>query len=173
MLGPWIAYIVQFHSFLQRETEEDKQLLIHIHKDQERYPLKSDPEYNDYRFAPRPWPAALPFPTREIFWYFLHPEDCGTSSSLNQMLPVRLGDDLVTHGRAFGIYFEELYSLWAIFIPVVVLSSLLLGATLWFIRGHTDDLQTAIVPFTVASSIGTLVINVAVSLLLFRMLAPS
>ena len=88
------------------------------------------------------------------------------------MLPARVRSDLVTHRRAFGIYVEELYSVWAIFIPVLGLSILLLGATLWFIRGHTDDLQTAIVPFTVATSIGTLVINVAVSLLLFRMLAP-
>lgn len=152
--------------------DEHKQLLVHIHKDMQRYPLESDPEYHEYRYFPRPWPAQLPFPDREICWYFLHPEDCGTSSSLNQMLPARVGDDLVTHRRAFGIYIEELYSLWAIFIPVLLLSSMLLGATLWFIKGHTDDLQTAIVPFTVASSIGTLVINVSVSLLLFRMLAP-
>lgn len=88
------------------------------------------------------------------------------------MLPARVASDLKTHRRAFGIYVQEQYSVWAIFLPVVGLTCIMLVATLWFIKDHKDDLQTAIVPFTVASSIGTLVVNVAVSLLLFRMLAP-
>ncbi|CAM1501956.1 Fc.00g039400.m01.CDS01 [Cosmosporella sp. VM-42] len=162
----------RFHSFLQRQVGKDLQMLVHIHKDKQRYPLETDPEYSEYRYSPRPWPASLPFPAREICWYFLHPQDCGTSSALNEMLPVRVRSGLATHRRAFGIYIEQRYSVWAIFVPVVVLSAMLLGATLWFVKSHTDDLQTAIVPFTVASSIATLVVNVAVSLLLFRMLAP-
>lgn len=148
---------------------QQSQLHVHIHKDRQRYPIQSDPEYSEYRYSPNPWPAGLPFPVQEMCWYFLHPEDCGTSSALNEMLPARIRGDLETHHKAFGIYIEQQYSVWAIFIPIVVLSCAFLGGTLWFIKGHTDDLQTAIVPFTVASSLGTLVLNAGVSLLLFRM----
>ncbi|KAI9732723.1 MAG: hypothetical protein M1818_007457 [Claussenomyces sp. TS43310] len=50
-----------------------------IHQDKERYPEVGDPEFEDYRYMPRPWPSETPYPSHEVWHYFMHPEDCGTS----------------------------------------------------------------------------------------------
>jgi len=162
--------MAQFHSFLFKET-----LCFHyvdIHSDKERYPEVGDPEFEDYYYRPRPWPSETPFPSHEVWHYFMHPEDCGTSTDLKEMLPTRFKGPIVSRSRAFGVHIEERYSALAIFIPAALMFLLTLGATLWFIppwlKEHPDDLQNATVPIMVAFTVGGFFIQLVVSLLIFR-----
>jgi hypothetical protein len=136
----------------------------------------SDPEYGDYRYSPQPWPSGVPYPSREVWHYFMHPADCGTSRELNKMLPVRVEDATTSRIRAFGIHIEERYSALAIFIPASVMVLLTLGSTLWFIpawlKNHSGDLQNATVPVIVAFTVVGSLVQLSVSLLIFRWTSP-
>ncbi len=162
--------MAQFHSFLFKETLSFH--YVDIHRDKERYPEVGDPEFEDYRYRPRPWPSETPYPSHEVWHYFMHPEDCGTSTDLKEMLPTRFKGPIAPRSRAFGVHIEERYSALAIFIPASFMFLLTLGATLWFIppwlKEHPDDLQNATVPITVAFTVGGFFIQLGVSLLIFR-----
>jgi hypothetical protein len=101
----------------------------------------------------------------------MHPADCGTSTDLNKMLPIRI-KDATSRIRAFGIHIEERYSVLAIFIPAFIMVLLTLGATLWFIppwlNDHPGDLQNATVPVMVAFTVVGFFVQFFVSLLIFR-----
>lgn len=88
------------------------------------------------------------------------------------MLPIRVKGPIVPRSRAFGMHVEERYSVLAIFAPVFVLFLLTVGATLWFIplwlNKHPDDLQNATVPIMVAFTVVGLLVQLLVSLLIFR-----
>ena len=131
-----------------------------------------DPEFEDYRYRPRPWPSETSYPSHEVWHYFMHPEDCGTSTELKEMLPTRFKGPIPSRSRAFGVHIEERYSALAIFIPSSFMFLLTLGATLWFIphwlKEHPDDLQNATVPITAAFTVGAFFIQLSVSLLIFR-----
>lgn len=146
---------MQFDSFLYKSSENVH--CISIHRDKERYPIASDPEYPEYSYQPRPWPSDQFYPSNEVWHYFSHPSDCGTSDALNRVLPVRVKETLDSHARAFGIYIEERYSVWAIFLPACVAIGITLAATLWFVpqwlSTHPDDLQGATVPTMLVSSV--------------------
>lgn len=161
---------VQFKSFLYKESLDRH--YVHLHKDKERYPGESDPEYMEYRFNPRPWPPETPYPGHEVCWYFLHPEDCGTSKELKEMLPVRIKGSNITRCTAFGIYVEERYTFWVVFVPAVVIVVITLGSTLWFLpvwlKEHPTDLQNATIPVMLAVSVVSIVSNIMVSLFVVR-----
>ena len=114
----------------------------------------------------------MPYPGREAFWYFLHPEDCGTSSELQNKLPVRTNGALETQCRAFGVFVEQRYSAWAILLPTVLIILVTIGSTTWFIPAwlldHPGDLQNATVPFTMTVTLMSTLVNILVSLFLFR-----
>ncbi|KAF4996921.1 hypothetical protein FDECE_12244 [Fusarium decemcellulare] len=162
-----IADLGQFDSFLFKGSLDRH--FIDIHKDRERYPDASDPEY---RYSPRPWPFEVPYPSRELWHYFMHPEDCGTSTEMNQMLPIRVSDAIPHRIRAFGIHIEERYSVLTIFLPAFLMILLTFLATLWFIpawlKNHPHDLQNATVPITLTFTVIGCFIQLLVSLLLFR-----
>ncbi|KAI0405371.1 hypothetical protein F4802DRAFT_180002 [Xylaria palmicola] len=145
---------------------------ISVHRDQERYPQQSDPEYPEYQYQPRPWPAGALYPNNEVWHYFENPGDCGTSTYLRDVLPVQTAGGIGSRKRAFGLHIEEAYSAWAIFIPAFVVVLATLAATLWFIprwlRGHPDDLQNAAVPVTVVFTVVGSVLQILVSLVIFR-----
>ncbi|TGJ88493.1 hypothetical protein E0Z10_g353 [Xylaria hypoxylon] len=145
---------------------------ISVHRDQERYPEQSDPEYSEYEYQPRPWPAGAPYPSNEVWHYFENPVDCGTSSCLSKILPVRIAGGIASRGRAFGIHIEEAYSIWAILIPSCIVVLATLAATLWFIpqwlRSHPDDLQNATVPIAVVFTVIGSLLQIIVSLVVFR-----
>jgi hypothetical protein len=58
------------------------------------------------------------------------------------MLPVRIKGPIATRCTAFGMYIEERYSFWAVFVPALVFVMFILGATLWvvpvWLEGHPD-----------------------------------
>ena len=145
---------------------------IDLHKDKERYPGELDPEYVDYCYKPQPWPADTPFPRNEVWHYLNHPGDCGTSANVKDMLPIRIKGPITSHTRAFGMHLEERYSILAILLPSLSLALLLLAPTGWFVGfwldRHPNDLQNATVPVSLAVSALTLVINIPISLLVFR-----
>ncbi|KAK8848930.1 arginyl-trna synthetase [Apiospora arundinis] len=160
----------KFDSFLYKSSENVH--CISIHRDKERYPIASDPEYPEYSYQPRPWPSDQFYPSNEVWHYFSHPSDCGTSDALNRVLPVRVKGTLDSHARAFGIYIEERYSVWAIFLPACVAIGITLAATLWFVpqwlSTHPDDLQGATVPTMLVSSVLGSLFQAFFSLLVFR-----
>ncbi|KAJ2999064.1 hypothetical protein NUW58_g123 [Xylaria curta] len=145
---------------------------ISVHRDQERYPQAADPEYIEYRFQPRPWPTGALYPSNEVWYYFRNPDDCGTSTDLNQILSVRIQGRLGSRARAFGIHIEEAYSVWAILVPSFVVVSVTLAATAWFIplwlSTHPGDLQNATVPITVVFTVVGSLLQVVISLVIFR-----
>lgn len=161
---------LQFDSFLYKQGLDIHH--IQLHKDRERYPTETEPEYEEYRYRPQPWPSDAPFPTSQVWHYLNHPEDCGTSGAAMDMLPIRIKGPIASQKRAFGMHLEERYSIWAILLPSLILALLVLVPTGWFIadwlRSHPNDLQNAVVPMTIAVSILTLVLNMLISLLMFR-----
>lgn len=102
----------------------------------------------------------------------MHPEDCGTSTEFQEMLPTRSKGPIVSGSRAFGVHIEERYSALAIFIPAAFMFLLTLVPTLCFIpswlKEHPDDLQNATVPIMVAFTVAGGFIQLVVSLLIFR-----
>lgn len=160
----------QFRSFLFKQALDFH--YIDLHKDKERYPEELDPEYGDYCYKPQPWPADTPFPRNEVWHYLNHPEDCGTSIYAKDMLPIRTKGPIASHTRAFGMHLEERYSILAILLPSFILALLFLAPTGWvvgyWLHGHPNDLQNAVVPVNLAVSVFTLLINAHISLLIFR-----
>ena len=134
--------------------------------------MKFDQQFNEYSYAPRPWPEEWPFPNNELWYFLMHPEDCGTSSHLSQRLPRRLKGSLTPGDVAFGIHIEERYSVFAILIPAAFSILLSLVLTALFIKPwlskHPDDLQNAAVPFNVVFTVLNSFLSLLVSLLLFR-----
>ena len=88
------------------------------------------------------------------------------------MLPVRIKGPITSRNRAFGMHLEERYSILAIILPAFVLILVILVPSSWFfpfwLARHPNDLQNAAVPVTVAMSVLTLVMNIPISLLVFR-----
>lgn len=157
---------LQFDSFLYKSA-----LNLHyisVHRDQERYPQPSNPEYPEYRFRP----VGAPYPSNEVWHFFQNPADCGTSTYLTEILPVRMQCGLGSRARAFGIHIEEAYSIWAIVVPSCIVVLVTLGATLWFaplwLHTHPDDLQNATVPITAVFTIVGSLLQIVVSLIMFR-----
>lgn len=168
----WLtAILLQFQSFLFKEPRNC--YYVHLHRDKERYPEATDPVYTEYRYMPQPWPSFIPYPSEEAWYYFWHPEDCGTSSDLNSKLPVRFRDAIERHALAFGMHVEERPSALAIFLMAGFVCFLALAATLWFIprwlEKHPGDLQNATAPVVVAFAVVNIFISVATSLLIFRL----
>lgn len=134
--------------------------------------MQGEPEFCDYRYRPQPWPTDAPFPRSEVWHYLNHPEDCGTSAGAMDMLPIRIKGPITSRTRAFGMHLEERYSIWAILLPSLLLATLVFVPTGWFISDwlhqNPNDLQNATVPMTVAVSALTLVLNMLISLLMFR-----
>jgi hypothetical protein len=101
----------------------------------------------------------------------MRPADCGTSTDLNKMLPVRI-KDAATRTRAFGVHIDERYSVLTIFVPALVMVLLTLGATLWFIplwlSNHPGDLQNATVPVVLSFTVVGFFVQFFASLLIFR-----
>lgn len=112
------------------------------------------------------------YPSGEVWHYFSNPSDCGTSTDLRSVLPVRIKGMIASRARAFGMHVEEAYSIWAILIPSCVAVLATLGATLWFIphwlRGHPDDLQNATTPIQVVFTVVGCLVQIFVSLIVFR-----
>lgn len=131
-----------------------------------------DVEYEDYSYKPRPWPSEAPYPSHEAWHYFMHPEDCGTSAELKEILPIRVKGCITSHCRAFGMHIDERYSVLAIFIPAFIVVLLTLGAALWFIplwlNRHPDDLVNATVPVMMALTVVGILVQLLASLLIFR-----
>jgi hypothetical protein len=84
-----------------------------------------DPEFKDYRYRPRPWPSETPYPSHEVWHYFNHPEDCGTSTDLKEMLPTPFKGPIAPRSRVFSVDIKERYSTLAIFIPAFLMFLLL------------------------------------------------
>jgi hypothetical protein len=70
------------------------------------------------------------------------------------------------------MHLEERYSILAIILPAFILLLLTLVPCTWFfpfwLANHPDDLQNASVPVNVAMSVLALVMNLPISLLIFR-----
>jgi hypothetical protein len=160
----------QFNSFLFKKDQNVHH--VELHKDKERYPILSDPEYHDYQYRPQPWPDDLSFPGQEVWYYLNNLADCGTSVSLKDRLPIRVKGPIASQTRAFGLHFEEHYSVWIILFPSFVVALLFLVPTGWFVRHwmglHPGDLQGAAVPASLGVAMLSLVINMHMSLLMFR-----
>ncbi|CAI6282786.1 unnamed protein product [Periconia digitata] len=161
----------RFKSFLHSSLRNRH--YIDIHRDHERYPCKSDPEYTEYTFQPRPWPCDSQYPGGEVCFFFHNPSECGTSSILKETLPVRTTGPIKTRCRAFGIYVEERYSFWALVVLALAMVIFTLGVTMWFVpewlRDHPGDLQNATVPVMLAVSVVSIFSNLLVSLFVVRM----
>ena len=85
---------------------------------------------------------------------------------------MRTKGTIASRARAFGIHVEEAYSIWAILIPSCVVVLATLGATLWFVphwlRGHPDDLQNATIPVQVVFTVFGSLVQIFISLIMFR-----
>jgi len=97
---------------------------------------------------------------------------CGNSRTLNGALPVRLCEAIDSRVTAWGIHIVQRQSIIPIFIPVFVVAVLTVGSTLCFIpswlNDHPDDLEGATVPVVVAFTVVGLLLQLLVSLLVFR-----
>lgn len=156
---------MQFNSFLYKNHCH----IIDVHKDAERYPHHED---TDYTFMPRPWPSEIPFPSRELWYYFMRPDDCGTSTALNKMLPIKVVESSHSRMTAFGIFIEEGHSVIALCIPPLIIFLFTISATFWFVpqwlKEHPDDLQNATTPTITALTVVSFPIQLFISVLLFR-----
>jgi hypothetical protein len=155
------THSLQFKSFLYKE--ELQRHHVAIQKDEERYPDRKNDEYN-FKLEGK-W-----FPNGEAWYFFMHPEDCGTSKALKEMLPKRKKD--VSNPEIYGLYIEQRHSVWQIFIPAFVVIVLTLGATLWFVpawlKEHSGDLQNATVPLFLALAVVGLILQLSISVIIFR-----
>jgi hypothetical protein len=148
--------------------------VVGVEKDEERYPLEDDPEYADYRYKPQPWPLhQRRLPSKKV-WNFMNQVDrCGTSTQLNQELPLYLNGSIVSgHRRGFGMYFEEKYSVWGIVFLSFIVSMPIMAPLAWIAKDwldkHPDDLQGAFVPFMLGLSVLVPLLNFYASLLAFK-----
>lgn len=163
---------MQFQSFHFKGSL--KRHYIVIDKDKERYPMKEEPDYHNYRYDPNPWQYGTPCPclSGEAWYFFQNPDECCTSRILNSTLPVRLSATTSSRITAWGLYVEQRHSVLAIFIPTAAMVVVTLGATLWFVKpwldSHPGDLQNAAVPVTVATTVVGMFLQLLTSLLVFR-----
>jgi hypothetical protein len=152
---------LQFKTFLYKE--ELQRHHVDIHKDKERYPEKGNDEYN-FKLEDG-W-----FPNGEAWYFFMHPEECGTSKALQEMLPKRKKDE--SNPKIYGLYIEQRHSVWQIFVPALLVILLTLSATIWFLplwlKEHPGDLQNATVPLFLALTVVGLVLQLSMSLIIFR-----
>lgn len=136
--------------------------------------MSTDPQFAEYLYNPRPWPDERPLPNAEFWHFFMHPEDCGTSTYLNDTLPTRLNGPIEGNRViGFGVHIVERYSVLVIFVlPSIVTILVLLAPTLWFFKpwltAHPDDLQNAAVPFSMVSGPLFFLLNMVVTVALFR-----
>lgn len=126
----------------------------------------------EYTYTPRPWPLGVPFPNRELWYYFMRPEDCGSSNALNEMLPMRTGAPSASRITAFGVHIVEKHSIITLCIPPFVLFLFTIGATLWFVpewlRTHPGDLQNATIPIIAALTVVMFPVQLFTSALILR-----
>ncbi|KAM5363807.1 hypothetical protein ACJZ2D_011841 [Fusarium nematophilum] len=145
-----------------------------IDKDKERYPEEAEPEYRNYNYNPRPWEDGKPCPclSGEAWFFFNNPDECCNSRELNHALPVRLNDTSDSRITAWGVHIEQRHSVLTIFIPTIALTLVTLAGTFWFIpqwlKDHPGDLQNATVPVTLGFTVIQFLIQLLVSLLIFR-----
>ncbi|KAH8711840.1 hypothetical protein GQ44DRAFT_731073 [Phaeosphaeriaceae sp. PMI808] len=129
-------------------------------KDDKNYEWKLEDEYGDI------------YPNGEAWYFFNHPEDCGTSTTLKEMLPKKFKDEEKSGTTVYGMYIEQRHSVWQIFIPAVLLLGLTLGSTLWFIplwlKDHPGDLQNATVPALLAFTVIQFILALLTSLIIFQ-----
>jgi hypothetical protein len=160
-----MTYVAQFKSFIYKGHRRHH---IHIHRDKERYPAKDDKDYE--------WKLEVEdgdmYPNGEAWYFFNHPEDCGTSTALREMLPKKTRDEEKSGTTVYGMYIEQRHSVWQIFIPVILVLGLALGGTVWFIppwlKDHPGDLQNATVPVLLAFTVVQFVLTLLTSLIIFR-----
>lgn len=140
--------------------------------DKQRYPDKAHSEFPNYTYNPSSWEDGHPCPSGETWFFFNHPDLCGTSKCLNDALPVRLGDSAESRITAWGVHIEQRYSVLIIAIPASIVFFVTIAATLWFVfwwlEQHPDDLQNATVPISLAMATVTSFVSTAVCLVLFR-----
>ncbi|KAL6157453.1 hypothetical protein ACJQWK_06711 [Exserohilum turcicum] len=157
----------QFRSFLYKPQRRHQ---VELHRDRERYPPKDDVAYYWNLWAE--WQDGDPYPNGEAWYFFSHPDDCASSTTLREMLPKRKKDEARSGTTVYGVYIEQRHSVWQIFIPVVVVLVFTLGGTLWFIgtwlEDHPDDLQGATVPVFLALTAVQSVLSLLVALVVFR-----
>ncbi|CAH0055769.1 unnamed protein product [Clonostachys solani] len=99
----------RFQSFHWRKSQgSHTEFLYHIavHDDMERYPHQSEEEYVEYEFTPKPW-QGMGYFNKEVWHYFLCPEDCGNSKDLTSALPIRINGPIPPQWTAFGIHVDE------------------------------------------------------------------
>lgn len=136
--------------------------------------MKDDPDYDSYKYEPSPWQDGTPCPclSGEAWYFFQHPDECGTSRFLNDTLPVRLHATTGSGFTAWGLYIEQRHSVLAIFVPTLAMIVATLGATLWFVKpwlkDHPGDLQNATIPVIVAVTTLSMLLQLLTSLLVFR-----
>lgn len=142
-----------------------------MHKDKERYPDSTDADYECVRWAEADKDDEI-FPSGETWYYFNNPDECGTSVDLTNRLPKRKREADQSRVQLYGIYIEQRHSVLQIIIPGFVMLAATLGATMWFfpvwLRQHQDDLQNASIPVTIALQVVGLILNFAISLVVFR-----
>jgi hypothetical protein len=157
--------IAQFKSFIYKGERRHH---IQIHRDIERYPAKDDKNY-EWKLEDEDGDT---YPNGEAWYFFNHPEDCGTSTSLNEMLPKKSRDEEKSRIIVYGMYVEQRHSVWHIFVPAVLVLGFTLGGTLWFIpswlKDHPGDLQNATVPVLLAFTVVQFVLTLLTSLIIFR-----
>jgi hypothetical protein len=134
----------------------------------ERYPAKDDKNY-EWKLEDN---DDNTFPNGEAWYFFNHPEDCGTSTALKEMLPKKSKDEEKSGTTVYGMYIEQRHSVWQIFVPAVLVLGLTLGGTLWFIpqwlKDHPGDLQNATVPVLLAFTVVQFALTLLTSLIIFR-----
>lgn len=105
--------------------------------------------------------------------YLRDPTRCGEDHKVKGILPIRTKGEIdKSDMRAFGIHFEERYSIWIVLLPSALLALLVLVPAAWFfwywLNFHPGDLQNASVPLIVGLSVLTFATSIPVSLLTFR-----